>query len=124
MDISLCPTNEFANAVRKVEFKLLQISELPRGSGRSEWEWVWHPHNGRLRFLPRKGRHQGDFTHNRPARRSWCNGDFSPTVVGGLLRTVSGSWFAPPGSNRSGDRGNEVVGASGVEGRLGDLASM
>jgi hypothetical protein len=35
-----------------------------------------------------------------------------------------GSWFAPPGSNQSGDRGNEVVGASGVEGRLGDLASM
>jgi len=33
-----------------------------------------------------------------------------------------GSWFAPPGSNQSGDRGNEVVGASGVEGRLGDLA--
>ena len=35
-----------------------------------------------------------------------------------------GSWFAPPGSNQSGDRGNEVVGASGVEGRVGDLASM
>src|SRR5579864_5737847 len=34
-----------------------------------------------------------------------------------------GSWFAPPGSNQSDDRGNEVVGASGVEGRLGDLAA-
>ena len=32
--------------------------------------------------------------------------------------------FAPPGSNRSGGEGNEAVGASGVEGRLGDLASM
>jgi len=32
--------------------------------------------------------------------------------------------FAPPGSNRSGGGGNEAVGASGVEGRLGDLASM
>jgi hypothetical protein len=34
------------------------------------------------------------------------------------------NWFAPLGSNRSGGRGNEAVGASGVEGRLGDLASM
>ena len=40
------------------------------------------------------------------------------------VRVPPGSWFAPPGSNQSGDRGNEVVGASGVEGRLGDLASM
>jgi hypothetical protein len=35
-----------------------------------------------------------------------------------------GTGFAPPGSNRSGGRGNETVGASGVEGHLGDLASM
>jgi len=34
------------------------------------------------------------------------------------------NWFAPLGSSRSGGRGNEAVGASGVEGRLGDLASM
>jgi len=34
------------------------------------------------------------------------------------------NWFAPLGSNRSGGQGNEAVGASGVEGRLGDLASM
>jgi len=40
------------------------------------------------------------------------------------VRVPPGSWFAPPGSNQSGGRGNEVVGASGVEGRLGDLASM
>src|SRR5215470_9534283 len=40
------------------------------------------------------------------------------------VRVPPGSWFAPPGSNQSGDRGDEVVGASGVEGRLGDLASM
>src|SRR5881227_1137454 len=32
--------------------------------------------------------------------------------------------FAPPGSNRSGGEGNEAVGASGVEGRVGDSASM
>ena len=32
--------------------------------------------------------------------------------------------FAPPGSNRSGGEGNEAVGASGVEGRIGDSASM
>ena len=40
------------------------------------------------------------------------------------VQVPPGSWFAPPGSNQSGYRGNEVVGASGVEGRLGDLASM
>jgi hypothetical protein len=31
---------------------------------------------------------------------------------------------APAGSNRSGDGGNEVTEAYGVEGRYGDLASM
>jgi len=35
-----------------------------------------------------------------------------------------GTGFAPPGSNRSGGGGNETVGASGVESRSGDLASM
>jgi hypothetical protein len=35
-----------------------------------------------------------------------------------------GTRFAPPGSNQSGGGGNEAVGASGVEGHLGDLASM
>jgi hypothetical protein len=32
--------------------------------------------------------------------------------------------FAPPGSNRLGGGGNEAIGASGVEGHVGDLASM
>src|SRR5215467_7241853 len=48
-------------------------------------------------------------------------------VKGAGLQRVQlppGNWFAPPGSNQSGDRGNEVVGASGVESRVGDLASM
>ena len=40
------------------------------------------------------------------------------------MQLPSGNWFAPPGSNQSGDRGNEVVGASGVESRIGDLVSM
>ena len=40
------------------------------------------------------------------------------------VKVPPGNWFAPPGSNRSGGGGNEAVGASGVEGRLGDLASM
>ena len=35
-----------------------------------------------------------------------------------------GNWFAPPGSNRSSRGGNEAAGASGVEGRAGDSASM
>ena len=40
------------------------------------------------------------------------------------VKVPPGNWFAPPGSNRSGGEGNEAVGASGVEGRVGDLASM
>ena len=40
------------------------------------------------------------------------------------VQVPPGNWFAPPGSNRSGGGGNETVGASGVEGHLGDLASM
>ena len=32
--------------------------------------------------------------------------------------------FAPPGSNRSGGGGNKAAGASGVEGRYGDSASV
>jgi len=45
--------------------------------------------------------------------------------VGSLrVKVPPGNWFAPPGSNRSGGEGNEAVGASGVEGRIGDLASM
>ena len=32
-----------------------------------------------------------------------------------------GNWFAPPGSNRSVDGGNEIGEAFGIEGRLGRL---
>ena len=35
-----------------------------------------------------------------------------------------GNWFAPPGSNRSSSGGNEAAEASGVEGHVGDLASL
>jgi hypothetical protein len=35
-----------------------------------------------------------------------------------------GNWIAPPGSNRSGGGGNKAAGASGVEGRIGDSASL
>ena len=34
------------------------------------------------------------------------------------------NWIAPPGSNRSGGGGNKAAGASGVEGRIGDSASL
>ena len=40
------------------------------------------------------------------------------------VQVPPGIWFAPPGSNQSGDGGNEVVGAAGEKGRLSDLASM
>ena len=51
----------------------------------------------------------------------WC-----AVKSAGLLRVQvpPESWFAPLGSNRSGGGGNETAGASGVEGRYGDLASM
>jgi hypothetical protein len=55
------------------------------------------------------------------------NLNFTCAVKGaGSLRVKvpPGNWFAPPGSNRSGGEGNEAVGAFGVEGREGDLASM
>jgi hypothetical protein len=44
----------------------------------------------------------------------------------GLLRVKvpPENWFVPLGSNRSGGGGNKAVGASGVEGRYGDLASL
>ncbi len=52
--------------------------------------------------------------------------DFVYLTRGARLGSIPtpGTGFAPPGSNQSGDGGNEVVGASGVEGRLGDLVSM
>ena len=40
------------------------------------------------------------------------------------VQVPPGNWIAPPGSNRSSGRGDEAAGASGVEGREGDLASM
>jgi hypothetical protein len=40
------------------------------------------------------------------------------------VKLPPGNWFFPPGSNRSSRGGNEAAGASGVEGRVGDLASM
>ena len=39
-------------------------------------------------------------------------------------QTRPGTGFAPPDSNRSSGRGNEVAEAFGVEGRVGDLASV
>jgi hypothetical protein len=45
---------------------------------------------------------------------------------GGPQRELNppGNWFAPPGSNRSSSGGNEAAEAFGVEGRIGDLASV
>ena len=64
----------------------------------------------------------GSIVENSVSTSLWC------AVKGASPQRVQvppGSWFAPPGrSNQSGDGGNEVVGASGVEGHLGDLASM
>ena len=45
---------------------------------------------------------------------------------GGPQRELNppGNWLAPPGSNRSSGGGNEAAEAFGVEGRIGDSASM
>jgi len=45
---------------------------------------------------------------------------------GGPQRELNppGNWFAPPGNNRSRGGGNEAAEAFGVEGRIGDSASM
>jgi len=40
------------------------------------------------------------------------------------VKVPPGNWFAPPGSNQSSSGSNEAVGAFGVEGRVGDLASV
>ena len=45
---------------------------------------------------------------------------------GGPQRELNppGNWFAPPGSNRGSGGGNEAAEAFGVEGRIGDSASV
>ena len=45
---------------------------------------------------------------------------------GGPQRELNppGNWFAPPGSNRSSGGGNKAAEAFGVEGRIGDSASV
>jgi len=66
-------------------------------------------------------------TGSSTARQLLLNRDYACAVKGAGLQRVQlppGNWFAPPGSNRNGGGGNEAVGASGVEGRLGDLASV
>jgi hypothetical protein len=40
------------------------------------------------------------------------------------VQVPPGNWMVPPGSNRSGGGDNEAVGAFGIEGRIGDLASL
>ena len=40
------------------------------------------------------------------------------------MEVPPGSWFVPPGNNRSSGGGNEAAGAFGEEGRNGDLVSM
>ena len=40
------------------------------------------------------------------------------------VQIPSGNWIAPPGSSRSSGGGDEAAEAFGVEGRVGDSASM
>jgi len=74
-----------------------------------------------------------------PTNRELINGSDESVLVPGLSRyrvrrekalilsgreIPPGNWFAPPGSNRSSSGGNEAAEAFGVEGRIGDSASM
>ena len=64
---------------------------------------------------------------SRPCTVVVFNSDYARAVASAdqlRVKVPPENWFAPLGSNRSGGRGNEAVGASGVEGRIGDLASM
>ncbi len=70
----------------------------------------------KLRILQTAGRQTGVKSRLRVRREK--------ALVDCGCKSRPGTGFAPPGSNRSGGRGNETVGASGVEGHLGDLASM
>ncbi len=76
--------------------------------------------------------------HVRFDERGWETGRRSASVLAPILDSTCavkrrwstagnippGNWFAPPGSNRSSSGGNEAAEASGVEGRVGDLASL
>src|ERR1039458_9242677 len=51
-------------------------------------------------------------------------GPLRDTHSEGKVKVPPGNWFVPPGSNRSGDGGNEVVGAFDVKGRFSGSVSM
>ena|ERR1039458_2321862 len=91
-----------------------------------------------LRPNPRNDQAKGAAPPNvvRGLRSRWCE-LFTPDGINvktearrGKVLVLSGreipagSWFVPPGSNRSSSRGNEAAEAFGVEGRIGDLASV
>jgi len=100
-------------------------------SGRCRWQQglaatcrdSWNEVNNRRTGEPTGLAHEsiGVYPKNLVAFDFWC-----AVKSAGLLRVQvpPESWFAPLGSNRSGGGGNETAGASGVEGRYGDLASM
>src|SRR5215469_17852032 len=75
--------------------------------------------------MPRSKPESGNPTF-RDCRGARGNVTLSFKTKGARLGSIPtpGTRFAPPGSNQSGGGGNEAVGASGVEGHIGDLASM
>jgi hypothetical protein len=80
----------------------------------------------RLRAILRRWRHSCPIVS--AAFRCAALARISQCAVNGVgpqrVQFPPGNWFAPPGSNRSSGLGNEATGASGVEGREGDLASV
>ena len=65
-------------------------------------------------FTTRDGVERASLTFACAVKRRWSTAGTVPP----------GNWFAPPGSNRRSSGGNETAEASGVEGHVGDLASL
>ena len=94
--------------------------------GPSPRAWIrYRPTNGR--HLPVPGRWESILARVFPSVVRSPSPHFSCAVKrrwSTVGKVPPGNWFAPPGSNRSSSGGNEAAEASGVEGRLGDLASL
>ena len=119
-------------ASRLLQLSERQVQRLKRRYQPDSVGWVQHGNRGRAMpwavSLPQqqlilrlaRGKYQG-FNDSHlteklqcAVKRRWS------TASESLAREL----FAPPGSNRSGGGGNKAVGASGVEGRYGDSASV
>src|ERR1700676_5754542 len=89
---------------------------------------IFLAHAARLRHTTFSARVKfGGFLHSFNPKLRLTNAETGCAVKGGGPQrelNPPGSWFAPPGSNRSSGGGNEAAEAFDVEGRIGDSASV